>query len=78
MILTPADPVHEVRPEDTLAGLALKYDVTVEEIRRTNSLWANDNVWPGQVLRVPVAATQAAATYQGTRDLPGDALVFLG
>jgi len=56
--------VHEVRPEDTLAGLALKYDVTVEEIRRTNSLWANDNVWPGQVLRVPVAATQAAATYQ--------------
>ena len=64
LILVP-DPVHEVRPEDTLAGLALKYDVTVEEIRRTNSLWANDNVWPGQVLRVPVAATQAAATYQG-------------
>jgi len=56
--------VHEVRPEDTLAGLALKYDVTVEEIRRTNSLWANDNVWPGQVLRVPVAATQVAAAYQ--------------
>ena len=53
--------VHEVRPEDTLAGLALKYDVTVQELRRTNSLWANDNVWPGQVLRVPLQTTSTLA-----------------
>ena len=58
--------VHEVRPEDTLVGLALKYDVTVEELRRTNSLWANDNVWPGQVLRVPLQAPPSSTMLADT------------
>jgi hypothetical protein len=37
-----------------MAGIALKYDISAEDIRRTNGLWANDNVWPGQRLRIPV------------------------
>ena len=32
-----------------MIGIALKYDITVEDIRRCNSLWANDALWPGQV-----------------------------
>jgi len=68
--------VHEVTPEDTLAGLALKYDVTVQELRRTNSLWANDNVWPGQILRVPMpshVSSQASGSAQPAPDTPSSA-----
>jgi LysM repeat protein len=38
---------HTVSSSETLAGIALKYDLTIEDIRRYNSLWQNDNVWPG-------------------------------
>lgn len=46
---------HTVSSSETLAGIALKYDLTIEEIRRYNSLWQNDNVWPGQKLKIPVS-----------------------
>lgn len=45
---------HVVNSSETMAGIALKYDISAEDIRRTNGLWANDNVWPGQRLRIPV------------------------
>jgi len=45
---------HTVSSNETLAGIALKYDLTIEDIRRYNSLWQNDNVWPGQKLKIPV------------------------
>lgn len=46
---------HVVAEHETLAGIALKYDITVEDIRRTNSfLWTSNSVWVGQVIKVPV------------------------
>jgi len=45
---------HEVKSTETMVGIALKYDLTVEDIRRSNNLWTNDSLWPGQVLRIPL------------------------
>ncbi|CAG2173214.1 unnamed protein product [Oppiella nova] len=36
---------HTVQPTDTLQGLALRYEVTVEQIKKANNLWSNDNLW---------------------------------
>ena len=41
---------HEVKNNETMVGIALKYDITVEDIRRCNNLWTNDALWPGQVI----------------------------
>ena len=47
---------HVVAQHETLAGIALKYDISVEDIRRTNSfLWTSNSVWVGQVIKVPVS-----------------------
>ena len=46
---------HVVKEHETLAGIALKYDLTTEDIKRTNSfLWTSNSVWVGQVIKVPV------------------------
>lgn len=45
---------HMVSSTDTLQGLALKYGVTTEQIRRTNRLWANDSLFLRESLMIPV------------------------
>ncbi|KAI0001258.1 hypothetical protein BJV74DRAFT_88927 [Russula compacta] len=45
---------HEVSPNDTLAGVALKYGISVTELRRANQLWASDSIHLRQVLYVPL------------------------
>ena len=57
---------HTVSSSETLAGIALKYDLTIEEIRRYNSLWQNDNVWPGQKLKIPVSVASAGVEPQSS------------
>ena len=42
---------HGVKSNETMVGIALKYDLTVEDIRRCNNLWTNDALWTGQVGR---------------------------
>ncbi len=44
---------YTVQPGDTLAGIAQKYDVDVETLRKINFL-ADDNLLAGQILRVPL------------------------
>ena len=47
---------HIVAEHETLAGIALKYDISVEDIRRINSfLWTSNSVWVGQIIKVPVS-----------------------
>ncbi|KAF8268610.1 hypothetical protein EI94DRAFT_1700104 [Lactarius quietus] len=46
--------VHEVSPSDSLAGVALKYGISVTELRRANQLWASDSIHLRQVLYVPL------------------------
>ncbi|KAL1122782.1 hypothetical protein AAG570_003108 [Ranatra chinensis] len=45
---------HSVLETDTLQGLALKYGVTMEQIRRANRLWANDSLFLRKSLLIPV------------------------
>ncbi|RZB54412.1 lysM and putative peptidoglycan-binding domain-containing protein 2 [Asbolus verrucosus] len=45
---------HYVTNSDTLQGIALKYDVTIEQIRRVNRLWASDSLFLKEFLLIPV------------------------
>lgn len=45
---------HVLQATDTLQGLAIKYGVTVEQLRRTNKIWTNDNIHLLKILKVPV------------------------
>lgn len=44
---------RQVSPHDSLAGVALKYGVTIADLRRTNQLWASDSIHLRAVLYVP-------------------------
>jgi len=45
---------HYVQPEDTLQGLALKYGVTMEHIKRANKLWTADSLFLRPTLNIPL------------------------
>ncbi|XP_054903026.1 lysM and putative peptidoglycan-binding domain-containing protein 1 [Poeciliopsis prolifica] len=45
---------HTVKPGETLQGLALKYGVTVELIKRANRLYTNDSIFLKKSLSIPV------------------------
>ncbi|XP_011685726.1 PREDICTED: lysM and putative peptidoglycan-binding domain-containing protein 2 isoform X2 [Wasmannia auropunctata] len=53
---------HTVCPTDTLQGIALKYGVTTEQIRRINRLWASDSLFLREHLLIPVSADSPAST----------------
>ncbi|KAG5881751.1 hypothetical protein JTB14_029079 [Gonioctena quinquepunctata] len=44
---------HLVGNTDTLQGIALKYNVTIEQIRRANRLWASDSLFLREYLLIP-------------------------
>ncbi|KAM5201246.1 lysM and putative peptidoglycan-binding domain-containing protein 1 [Hipposideros larvatus] len=45
---------HQLAPGDTLAGLALKYGVTMEHIKRANRLYTNDSIFLKKTLYIPI------------------------
>ncbi|XP_033228180.1 lysM and putative peptidoglycan-binding domain-containing protein 2 isoform X2 [Belonocnema kinseyi] len=45
---------HAVSKTDTLQGIALKFGVTTEQIRRANRLWATDSLFLREYLLIPV------------------------
>ncbi|XP_030014558.1 lysM and putative peptidoglycan-binding domain-containing protein 1-like [Sphaeramia orbicularis] len=45
---------HMIQPGETLAGLALKYGVTMEQIKRANRLYTNDSIFLKKSLSIPV------------------------
>ncbi|KAI4488832.1 hypothetical protein M0802_011257 [Mischocyttarus mexicanus] len=47
---------HIVLSTDTLQGIALKYGVTTEQIRRVNRLWASDSLFLREYLLIPVSS----------------------
>src|SRR5207247_2548044 len=51
--------IHWVRPGDTLLGIAWRYRVTVDMIKRANGLWT-DIILPGQRLYIPAHASSTA------------------
>ncbi|XP_015279988.1 PREDICTED: lysM and putative peptidoglycan-binding domain-containing protein 1 [Gekko japonicus] len=45
---------HRLEPGDTLPGLAVKYGVTTEQIKRANRLYTNDSIFLKKSLYIPV------------------------
>ncbi|XP_015198353.1 lysM and putative peptidoglycan-binding domain-containing protein 2 [Lepisosteus oculatus] len=46
--------VHRVTASDTLQGIALRYGVTMEQIKRANKLFSNDCIFLRTTLSIPV------------------------
>ncbi|KAJ7782361.1 peptidoglycan-binding LysM domain protein [Mycena maculata] len=52
--------VHEVTLQDSLAGVSLKYGISMAELRRANHLWASDPIHLRRVLYIPLDKTSRA------------------
>ncbi|KAJ8077970.1 hypothetical protein PM082_000171 [Marasmius tenuissimus] len=46
--------VHRVEQRDSLAGVALKYGITITELRRANQLWSSDSIHLRKELYIPL------------------------
>ncbi|XP_067832097.1 lysM and putative peptidoglycan-binding domain-containing protein 1 isoform X2 [Heptranchias perlo] len=51
---------HWLRPGDTLQGLALRYGVSTEQIKRANRLYTNESIFLKETIRIPAANKQEA------------------
>ncbi|XP_064192535.1 lysM and putative peptidoglycan-binding domain-containing protein 2-like [Anguilla rostrata] len=51
--------VHRVTDSDTLQGIALKYGVTMEQIKRANKLFGNDCIFLRNSLNIPVRSVKS-------------------
>ncbi|EFX72443.1 hypothetical protein DAPPUDRAFT_308236 [Daphnia pulex] len=47
---------HRVQPGETLAGIALRYQTTMEHIKRINKMWTSDTLFLRETLLVPCPA----------------------
>ena len=50
----------QVQPKDSLAGGALKYGITLADLRRANQLWTSDTIHLRKILHIPVDKTRQA------------------
>lgn len=48
--------LHNVRKEDTLAGITIRYNCSANALRKANRMWPNDTVQSRPILVVPVDA----------------------
>ncbi|KAG6920154.1 hypothetical protein DXG01_004920 [Tephrocybe rancida] len=46
--------VHQISPGDSLAGVSLKYGISLAELRRANHLWASDSIHLRTQLYIPI------------------------
>ncbi|XP_039910179.1 lysM and putative peptidoglycan-binding domain-containing protein 1 isoform X1 [Hirundo rustica] len=63
---------HRLQPGDTLAGLALRYGVTMEQIQRANRLYSSDTIFLKATLLIPAAPGPFPRHRDPPGDLPGD------
>ncbi|NXI43252.1 LYSM1 protein, partial [Galbula dea] len=67
---------HRLEPGDTLQGLALRYGVTMEQIKRANRLYTSDTIFLKPTLLIPMP-TEPGAPCPEDEDAsvrPGDTL----
>lgn len=48
--------IHRVRPEDTLAGIAIRFNCQLAVLKKTNRMWSNDGVQARRTILLPVNA----------------------
>ncbi|KAI9520152.1 hypothetical protein NQZ68_020047 [Dissostichus eleginoides] len=76
LVRSPLSPVrqrrieHSIQPGETLQGLALKYGVSMEQIKRANRLYTNDSIFLKKSLSIPVLSDLAHCSDGG--DLFGE------
>jgi len=44
---------YTVEEGDTLAGLSLRFNITIQDLKLANKIWTNEGLWPGKALRIP-------------------------
>ncbi|XP_032634529.1 lysM and putative peptidoglycan-binding domain-containing protein 2 [Chelonoidis abingdonii] len=59
---------HRLSAGDTLQGIALKYGVTMEQIKRANKLFTNDCIFLRKTLNIPVI-TEKPLLFNGLNSL---------
>ncbi|CDO76111.1 hypothetical protein BN946_scf184876.g4 [Trametes cinnabarina] len=60
--------LHQIQPTDSLPGVALKYGISLAELRRANQLWASDPIHLREMLYIPV---DKARNVQHLRSMDG-------
>lgn len=69
--------VHHVRPQDTLAGLSIKYNCDQAVLRKSNRMWPNDTVQSKKTIVLPVDACGVKGRpVQGPEALPDEDLLL--
>ncbi|KIP06540.1 carbohydrate-binding module family 50 protein [Phlebiopsis gigantea 11061_1 CR5-6] len=52
--------VHQIMPKDSLAGVALKYGISLADLRKANQLWPSDPIHLRKVLYIPLDKSHKA------------------
>jgi hypothetical protein len=69
--------IHHVRPQDTLAGISIKYNCQQPVLRKSNRMWPNDSVQTKKTLLLPVDACGVKGRpAQGPHALPEEDLLL--
>jgi len=50
---------HVLEEGETLAGLSLRYNITIQDIKAINKIWTNDGIWAGRVLQIPIVESSS-------------------
>ncbi|KAJ8972966.1 hypothetical protein NQ317_019313 [Molorchus minor] len=64
---------HMVSNTDTLQGIALKHNVTIEQIRRANKLWASDSLFLREFLLIPSTEPHTSSSSESAVVSPSSA-----
>ncbi|KAI4163370.1 MAG: hypothetical protein LQ342_003105 [Letrouitia transgressa] len=67
--------LHKVKPEDTLAGVAIKYNCPPNVFRKANRLWPNDSIQIRKVVVLPVDACGVKGRKLTASEIPSPSLV---
>ncbi|KAI4213526.1 MAG: hypothetical protein LQ351_003750 [Letrouitia transgressa] len=67
--------LHKVKPEDTLAGVAIKYNCPPNVFRKANRLWPNDSIQIRKVVVLPVDACGVKGRKLTASEIPSLSLI---
>jgi len=56
--------IHAVTPKDTLPGLAIKYGVTISDLKKENKLATNNIMYSRKELLIPTTQSQLIKTLE--------------